>query len=56
MSIPYPSDFEQDLPAELAARRYGLARQGLDPSDVLAELQHLLLAIDDDQQHPFWPL
>jgi hypothetical protein len=27
----------------------------LDPSDVLAELQHLLLEIDD-AQHPFWPL
>lgn len=55
-SIPYPHDFEQDLAAERAARRVEQARARLDPSDVLAELQHLLLEIDDDAQHPMWPL
>jgi hypothetical protein len=56
VSIPYPSDFEQNLAEARHEARYAQVRQGLDPSDVLAELQHVLLEIDDDAQHPFWPL
>jgi hypothetical protein len=56
MSIPYPSDFDVDHEAARQAQRAALARQRLDPSDVLSEVQHLLLAIDDDAHHPLWPL
>jgi hypothetical protein len=56
VSIPYPSDVDQNLAEARHEARYAQARQGLDPSDVLAELQHVLLEIDDDAQHPFWPL
>ncbi len=56
MSMPYPSDFDINHEAARQAARATLARQRLDPSDVLGALQHLLLAIDDDAQHPLWRL
>jgi hypothetical protein len=36
--------------------RASRAREGLDPSDVLSEVQSLMLAIADDTVHPLWPL
>jgi hypothetical protein len=56
VSILYPSDVDQNHTEACHETREQLARQGLDPSDILAELQHVLLEIDDDAQHPFWPL
>jgi hypothetical protein len=53
--LPYPRMAEDD-PRRLEEERAARARASLDPSDVLAELQHLLLAIAEDAQHPFWPL
>ena len=53
--IPY-SRLDEDLQLRIDQERADRARKGLDPSDVLAALQHLLLAIDDDAQHPLWPL
>jgi hypothetical protein len=53
--LPYPR-MDEDYPRRLEEERAERARASLDPSDVLAELQHLLLEIDDDAQHPFWPL
>ena len=53
--LPSPR-MDEDMQLRLDQERAARARAGLDPSDVLAELQHLLLAIDDDARHPFWPL
>ena len=56
LSIPYPSDFDCDYHADWHEERRRRAREGLDPSDVLAEVQSLMLGIADDTQHPLWPL
>jgi hypothetical protein len=42
------SDRQHEFDEQLAQA----ARDRLDPSDVLAEVQHLLLGIVDDDQHP----
>jgi hypothetical protein len=55
-SIPYPSDFDYNYHAEWHEERRRRAREGLDPSDILAEVQSLMLAIADDTQHPLWTL
>jgi hypothetical protein len=36
--------------------RATIARDRLDASDVLSEVQSLMLAITDDRQHPLWAL
>jgi hypothetical protein len=56
MSIPYPPDFQIDYHAEWHEERRRRAREALDPSDVLAEVQSLLLGIAADAQSPLWPL
>jgi hypothetical protein len=53
--VCYPKadeDLQQIIDAERAAR----ARESIDPSDLLAVTQHVLLEISEDRQHPFWPL
>jgi hypothetical protein len=52
--IPYPR-LDEDHQLRIEEERAYRAREGLDPADVLAEVQSVLLAIDDDQ-HPLWPL
>jgi hypothetical protein len=54
MSIPYPPDFQIDYHAEWHEERRRRAREALDPSDVLAEVQSLLLGIAADAQSPLW--
>jgi hypothetical protein len=54
--IPYPPDFQIDFAAAHEEERRRRAREGLDPSDVLSEVQSLMLAIADDTQHPLWHL
>ena len=54
--LPYPPDFDHDYHAEWHEERRRRAREGLDPSDVLAEVQSLMLGIADDTQHPLWNL
>jgi hypothetical protein len=53
--LPYPR-MDEDYPRRLEEARAARARASLDASDVLAELQHLLLEIAEDTQHPFWSL
>ena len=55
-SIPSPPDFDIDHEATQQALRQAEIRQRLDPSDVLAVTQHILLEIVNDTQHPLWPL
>jgi hypothetical protein len=54
--IPYPPDFQIDFAAAHEEERRRRAREGLDPSDVLAEVQSLMLGIADDTQSPLWRL
>jgi hypothetical protein len=56
LSIPYPTTFDIDTQAERNAERAAQAREHIDPSDLLAVVQHLMLEIADDAQHPLWPL
>lgn len=54
--LPYPSDFHCDYHAEWHEERRRRARESLDLSDVLSEVQSLMLSIADDRQHPLWRL
>jgi hypothetical protein len=55
--IPYPyNHFEIDTAGEQQAERAAQAREAVDPSDLLAVTQHLMLEIADDTKHPLWPL
>jgi len=45
-----------DMAREIDEQRAQAARERLDPSDVLAEVQTLLLGIVDDDEHPLWRL
>jgi hypothetical protein len=54
--IPHPTTFDIDTEAESQADRYEQARNSVDPSDLLAVTQHLMLKIADDTQHPLWSL
>ena len=47
---------DEDLQLRIEEQRADAARRRLDPSDVLAETQHLLLSITDDEAHPLWRL
>ena len=51
-SLPYPPDFDVNYHADRQEERRRRAREALDPSDVLAEVQSLMLGIADDTQHP----
>jgi hypothetical protein len=53
--IPYPR-LDEDQQLRLDEARAAYAREHLDPSDVLSEVQSLMLAIADDTQHPLWLL
>jgi hypothetical protein len=55
-SLPYPPDFDVNYHADRQEERRRRAREALDPSDVLAEVQSLMLGIADDTQHPLWSL
>jgi hypothetical protein len=53
--VCYPradENVQQIIDEERATR----ARDSIDPSDLLAVTQHVLLEIAEDRQHPFWPL
>jgi hypothetical protein len=53
--VYYPrsdDNVQQILDEERASR----ARESIDPSDLLAVTQQVLLEIAEDRQHPFWPL
>jgi hypothetical protein len=54
--LPYPTTFDIDTETEIAETRATQARERIDPSDLLAVVQHIMLEIADDQQHPLWPL
>jgi hypothetical protein len=54
-SIPYPP-MDQDDQLLRETQRAERAREALDPSNVLAVVQHLLLEIADDTQNPLWSL
>jgi hypothetical protein len=54
--LPYPPEFEIDFAAAHEEERRRRAREALDPSDVLAEVQSLMLAIADDIEHPLFAL
>jgi hypothetical protein len=47
MRLSYP-DMQDEIAEHLAAR------DALDPSDVLAEVQRLMLQIQEDTRHPLW--
>jgi hypothetical protein len=53
MRLSYP-DMRDDLEREIAEHLAQQARANLNPSDVLAEVQSLLLQISEDTQHPLW--
>jgi hypothetical protein len=53
--LPSPR-LDEDAQLIRDEERASRAREGLDSADVLSEVQHLLLAISDDTQHPLWPL
>jgi hypothetical protein len=55
VSIPYPR-FDEDQQLRMEEARAAHARAQLDPSDVLSEVQHLMLEIADDEEHPLWHL
>ncbi len=55
-TIPYPTHFDIDTEAERNEQRYSEVRNSLDPSDVLSEVQSLMLAIARDEDHPLWSL
>jgi hypothetical protein len=54
-NIPYPP-MDQDDQLLRETERAELARAQLDPSDVLAVTQHLMLEIANDEAHPLWLL
>jgi hypothetical protein len=54
IDIPYPDPVDHATAHEEERRRR--AREGLDPSDVLSEVQSLMLGIADDRQSPLWLL
>jgi hypothetical protein len=54
LDLPYPEPVDDATAHEEERRR--VAREALDPSDVLAEVQSLLLGIAADAQHPLWHL
>jgi hypothetical protein len=54
MNIPYSLPFDPNAAHEEERRLR--AREGLDPSDVLAEVQSLALGIAAAAEHPLWPL
>ena len=53
--IPYPR-LDEDQQLRLEEERAAYARDHLDASDVLSEVQSLMLGIADDRQHPLWVL
>jgi hypothetical protein len=55
MRLSYP-EMAEDLEKTVAEHLAEQARDGLDPSDVLAEAQRLMLQISEDTQHPLWRL
>ncbi len=54
-NIPYPP-MDEDQQLRLEEERAAYARDHLDASDVLSEVQSLMLGIADDRQHPLWVL
>lgn len=53
--IPYPR-LDEDMPLRIEEARAVHVREHLDPSDLLAVTQHLMLEIAEDTKHPLWPL
>jgi hypothetical protein len=54
---PYYPRLDEDQQLRMEEERAAYARDHLQPSDVLSEVQSLMLGIADDRQHPlFLPL
>jgi len=54
--IDVNAQYFEVLEAQLEQQRYQEVRDALDPRDVLAEVQHLMLGIGRDEEHPLFPL
>jgi hypothetical protein len=55
-TIHYPDDFDVDYHADLQWRRQEMARKALSVSDVLAEVDALIAAEEDERLHPLYSL
>jgi hypothetical protein len=55
-TIHYPDDFDVDYHADLQWQRQQMALKSLEPGDVLAEVDDLLAAEPDPENHPLYSL